>query len=130
MHSFKASTFALSLCVLFVPSIVPATLAQTFQAPVPYATGRLAPNGVAVGDFNGDGKLDVVVTNEDLKGTIAVFLGNGDGTLQPPVLYAAGAWPGFVLVADFNKDGHVDLAVANRAIGNRGWVRIFRGNGD
>jgi hypothetical protein len=71
-----------------------------------------------------------VVANEDNPGTIAVLLGNGDGTLQAPVNYAAGSWPGFVVLADFNKDGHLDVAVANRAIGTPGQVLIFLGNGD
>jgi FG-GAP-like repeat len=104
--------------------------AQTFQPPVAYPTGALAPNGVAVGDLNNDGHLDVVVVNTDSPGTLAVLLGNGDGTLQPAVTYAAGDWPEFVVLADFNKDGKLDAAVANRAIGASGWVNIFLGNGD
>jgi hypothetical protein len=116
----------LSVSTLFAPL----ASAQKFAQPVPYTTGALAPNGVAVGDLNGDGHLDVVVANEDDPGTIAVLLGNGDGTLQPPVTYAAGAWPGFVVLGDFNKDGHLDVAVANRAIGTPGQVLVFLGNGD
>jgi hypothetical protein len=116
----------LSVTVLFAPL----GSALKFAAPVAYATGALAPNGVAVGDLNGDGHLDAVVANEDSPGMIAVLLGNGDGTLQAPVTYAAGSWPGFVVLADFNKDGRLDVAVANRAIGTPGQVLIFLGNGD
>ncbi|MHB8273070.1 FG-GAP repeat domain-containing protein [Bradyrhizobium sp.] len=114
------------LCVPFALAVTP----PKFAAPVAYPTGASSPNGLALGDLNGDGHLDVVVANEDDPGTIAVLLGNGNGTLQAPVKYAAGAWPGFVVIADFNKDGHMDVAVANRAIGTPGQVLIFLGNGD
>jgi hypothetical protein len=104
--------------------------AQKFAPQVAYETGALAPNGVAVGDLNGDGKIDVVVANSDSPGTVAVLLGNGDGTLQPAVTYAAGDFPMFVALADFNKDGHLDIAVANRSLDAPGAITILLGNGD
>ncbi len=119
-------TSALFLCFL-----LPTTLwAQEFARPVPYPTGGSAPNGVAVGDLNGDGHLDVVVANTDLLGTVAVLLGEGNGKLQPAVTYPAGTYPQFVLLADFNGDGHLDVAVGNRAIGGPGFVTVLLGNGD
>src|SRR2546428_11910417 len=45
------------------------------------------PRSVAVGDFNGDGRLDLAVTNAssyDVPGTVSVLLGNGDGASHPP----------------------------------------------
>ena len=47
---------------------------------------------MAVGDFNGDGKPDLVVANYD-SNTVSVLLGNGDGTFQTAVNYAAGSYP-------------------------------------
>ena len=122
-RNLPAFTF---LCFLLSSAIS----AQTFQSPVAYPTGASAPNGVALGDLNGDGRLDVVVANSDVLGTVAVLLGNGDGTLQPAVTYAAGSYPEFIALADFNKDGRLDLAVANRGIGISGYVNILLGNGD
>jgi VCBS repeat protein len=67
---------------------------------------------VAVGDFNGDGKPDLAVTGEN-SSDVSILLGNGDGTFQAPVSYAAGTTPLFVAVGDFNGDGKPDLVVAN-----------------
>ncbi len=83
---------------------------------------------VAVGDFNGDGRPDLVVLGDGPNvTTIAILLGNGDGTFQPPQSYTVGRAPSFVAVADFNGDGKLDLAVTN---GNSNNVAILLGNGD
>ena len=117
--------------VVFICLLCPSSVrAQTFETPVAYPTGAYAPNGVALGDLNGDGHLDVVVANADSPGTVAVLLGNGDGTLQTAVTYPAGSYPEFVVLADFNRDGHLDVAVGNRSIDTAGYVSILLGNGD
>ncbi len=83
----------------------------SFGAPAFYNTGE-APQGLAVGDFNGDGILDLVTANDFAEGTVSVLLGNGDGSFQPPVDYAVGPFPWAVVVRDFNNDGLLDLAVS------------------
>jgi hypothetical protein len=90
----------------------------TFQAAVNYPTGSTNSSSVAVGDFNGDGKLDLAVPNADIgenfiAGSVSILLGNGDGTFQPEVSYAAGSNPSSVAVGDFNGDGRLDMVVAD-----------------
>jgi hypothetical protein len=98
----------------------------TFQPHVDYPDPVTNPFSLNIGDFNGDGKLDVVMAT-DIGATsgVAVFLGNGDGTFQAPVGYATASSSISVEVADFNGDGKLDLAVGTPA-----GVSILLGNGD
>ncbi len=95
--------------------------AQTFQTPSD-------PVFVAVGDFNGDGILDLAVSGY-ASGFVSVLLGNGDGTFQPARSVVTGRWE-TVAVGDFNGDGILDLAVLNPHLGQPNDVQILLGNGD
>ena len=81
------------------------------------------------GDFSHDGKLDLVAVAASCcpDGSVAILLGNGDGTFRPPVNYPAGAGPISIVAADFNHDGNLDLAVAT---GLNTYISILMGNGD
>ena len=87
---------------------------------------------VAAADFNRDGRMDLAIARAN--GVVSILLGNGDGTFQPPVDYAAGLGPQGLAVGDFNRDGFPDLAVANTTspAGDSagGAVSILLGNGD
>jgi hypothetical protein len=93
----------------------------TFQPAVTYDSGGFLAVSVAIADVNGDGKPDLLVVNRNGSsmagsgdGTVAVLLGNGDGTFRTAVNYDAGALQSeAVAVADVNGDGKPDLVVAN-----------------
>src|SRR2546430_2393690 len=68
------------------------------------AGGR--PSSVAAGDFNGDGKPDLAVS-DIIGGGFLVLLGNGDGTFHPANTNGVAQYYSFA-VADFNGDGKLD----------------------
>ena len=96
----------------------------SWRAQNEYAVG-FWPQAVAVGDFTGDGKLDLVTANSD--GTVGFFRGNGDGTLQAPVVIAAGTVLKGVAVGDFNNDGKLDVLATNPGTAT---LRLLLGNGN
>ena len=87
----------------------------TFQAAATYGDGT-NPFSVVVGDFNGDGKLDLAVA-EPYSSNAGVLLGNGDGTFETLLSYNSGGYaPYSVAVADVNGDGKPDLLAANGCV--------------
>jgi hypothetical protein len=78
----------------------------TFAAAQAYTVGG-APTGVAVGDFNRDGKPDIVTANAN--STMSVLLNNGNGTFGTAESYAIGGPANSVAVGDFNQDGFLDV---------------------
>ena len=92
------------------------------------------PSAVVVGDFNGDGKMDIAVT-DSANNNVVILLGNGDGTFAEPVTYTtefAGnpvGNPVALLATDIDGDGALDLAVVNQGDGaSNGSVSILFGH--
>jgi len=102
----------------------PACPSVTFATPVDFAAGS-GPRATAIGDFNGDGKQDIVVAN-DISNNVSVLLGDGLGGFGPATNFAVGSTPYSVAIGDVNGDGRQDLVVANEISSN---ASVLLGNG-
>jgi hypothetical protein len=113
---------------------------RTFAAPAAYPfagsgaaaaralasdVGGTSALGIAIGDLDGDGKMDLAVANTVFN-VVAVLIGHGDGTFGAPVDYGAGSEPLAISIGDLDGDGMADLAVVNF---NSGAVSVLSGTG-
>jgi hypothetical protein len=99
----------------------------TFQTPVSVTPGGRATS-LAVGDFNGDGKQDLVLVDR-FSTTVTVLPGNGNGTFQAPIPFQFNnpvLGLGGPAVGDFFKTGKLSVAVTTGV----GTVSVLQGNGD
>jgi hypothetical protein len=103
--------------VVFFPIRRPSSSFTFTQKPV-----FASCNGVAVGDFNNDGLLDVAWGGPS---SLNVSLGDGKGGFQAPIPSSGFGIPGMI-AADFNGDGNLDLAV--NSIGSSA-IYIYLGDG-
>ena len=101
----------------------------SFQHQTNYSTGYDSlPSSLAVGDFNNDTYLDIVVANSGTN-NIGIFLNYGNGTFTNQHIYTTtlNSKPLSVAVGDLNNDNILDIVVANNGSGS---VGIFFGNGN
>jgi FG-GAP-like repeat len=155
-HPLEAQFLSLLFIVVILFTLQPhAALGQApgaytttplFLPPVSYDSGGFGALSVAVADVNGDGKPDLLVTNECAAsggcnhGSVGVLLGNGDGTFQPALTYDSGGYLATsIAVADVSGDGKSDLIVTSCASNTtticptpsrNGVVGVLLGNGD
>jgi hypothetical protein len=97
----------------------------SFGTPTFYGGLPEGVNGIAIGDVNGDGKLDVATASDGNSSGASVFLGNGDGTFQAPISYYA-PYATSIAIANFN--GKPDLLVTD-ANDSSAWVLLGNGKG-
>jgi hypothetical protein len=102
----------------------------TFAAAIHYPTG-VDPRFITAGDLNGDSKPDLVTADAGAA-KLSVLLGNGDGTLQPPVDYSVDTnLRAYVAIGDLNGDGKPDLVASNYdGNGGLGSASVLLGNGN
>ena len=112
----------LAAILSFSATCTPAWAQFETRAANPFPEGVYS---IAIGDFNNDGKLDVVMM---VIGGFAVALGNGDGTFQPAMTYST-QLAYSLAVADFNGDGNLDIVVADEDL-SPSTVSVYLGNGD
>ncbi len=101
----------------------------SFATQATYFTGNSSyPQSVAVGDFNNDNRLDIVIVNSGTS-NVGILLGYGNGTFstQTTCSTIAYSFPQSVTVGDFNNENRLDIAVANA--GNSIGVLLGHGNG-
>jgi hypothetical protein len=105
---------------------------RKFAKAVTFGSGGQSPYGIAVGDLNHDGIPDLIVANYGTEqngdyGNVAVLLGKGNGSFDPPVRYPIGKYedPFWLALGDFN--GNLGVAVTTQ---NSNAVHVLLGRGD
>ena len=97
-----------------------------------------APQAVAAGDFNSDGKMDLMATLNDAQLSLALLTGTGMGTFNPPIYFpnTSGFDSPAIAATDLNSDGKLDLVVMH-TIGcyiapctSADSITVLLGNGD
>lgn len=105
-------------------------LSQSTSGNISYTTSTLnidnSAYGIAVGEFNSSGHLDLAVTDYE-DNAVRMFLGDGKGNFATGAVVGVSPTPTGIVAVDLNHDGNTDLAVLSAGGGT---VTICMGNGD
>src|SRR5580692_1160992 len=118
----RALSFLLAFCCVFAGIQAMSQTEIFLQPPLTPAQVGTRGEGVATGDFNGDGKPDLAVAAGP---GLTILLGKGDGSFQSGASYSIANFTLAIAVGDFNGDSKLDLAVTSS-----GTVSVLFGNGD
>jgi hypothetical protein len=134
MHVFNvtlrtAGTWTITAANIALPAVSGSVTVTSaiFHPGVRYSSGAAYTNAVTMGDFYGDGKLDLVTAGGSM---VNLLRGNGDGTFQLAVQIKTPDPQGgadALAEGDFNHDGHLDLVVANYYTNT---ITVLLGNGN
>src|SRR5712691_3967337 len=119
--------------VLLLALLEPAEAGAASRGPLfPNPVIGIRAGGIAVGDFDGDGRADLAISDAATD-EVVIEPGRGDATFAPDRRYAVGSGPGQLVVGDFNGDGKQDLAVVDEDLPgsvDHGEISILLGLGD
>ncbi|CAF4253338.1 unnamed protein product, partial [Rotaria sordida] len=100
----------------------------SFYQRIIYSNGGFRSTSIAIGDFNNDMRLDIVVTNPRNNNIALLFGYANEAFVKERTLSTGnGSRPQSFAIGDFNNDDHMDIAVVNSRTNN---VGIFLGYGN
>ena len=122
----RALAVGLASSVLACAADPPPPRPAPFWEPVTISLGEArSPEALAAGDFDHDGRLDLLVGSSGAN-DVTVLLGDGEGGFRVGRSFPAGPNPAEIVVADLDRDGHADAAIANH---DSPYVTILLGDG-
>jgi hypothetical protein len=107
-------------------SVLLGSTGSTFTQGSQFAVGGFSETEFVLGDLNGDGRLDIVLSRQS-ENTVSVRIGNGDGTFGAAMQFAVGSGAVKPALGDLDGDGDLDVVTVSSSGAG---ATILRGAGD